>query len=56
MNENAEIAELDRGNIDHQYDQPSTLRGVQPYSVDAVNAKRLWQLSEELTKVEFTAN
>jgi NAD(P)-dependent dehydrogenase (short-subunit alcohol dehydrogenase family) len=54
--EDAEIAELDLGNIDHQYDKPSTLRGVKPYSVDADNAKRLWQLSEELTKVKFTAN
>jgi NAD(P)-dependent dehydrogenase (short-subunit alcohol dehydrogenase family) len=54
--EDAEIAELDLGNIDHQYDKPSTLRGVKPYSVDAANAKRLWKLSEALIKMEFTAN
>ncbi|GAB4022428.1 SDR family NAD(P)-dependent oxidoreductase [Spirosoma migulaei] len=54
--EDADIAELDTGNIDHQYDDPSTLRGVKPYSVDAEQAKRLWTLSEELTGVEFDAN
>lgn len=54
--ENGDIAELDYGNIDHQYDDPSTLRGVKPYSVDPENAKRLWQLSEEMTKVIFTAD
>jgi len=54
--ENADIAELDLGNIDHQYDDPSTLRGVKPYSVDADNAKRLWRLSEELTNVVFKAD
>nr|WP_294869761.1 SDR family NAD(P)-dependent oxidoreductase [uncultured Pedobacter sp.] len=54
--ENGDIAELDSGNINHQYDDPLTLRGVKPYSVDPENAKRLWQLSEELTKVIFTAD
>ncbi|HTE00547.1 MAG TPA: SDR family NAD(P)-dependent oxidoreductase [Mucilaginibacter sp.] len=54
--EDADIAELDLGNIDHQYDQPSTLHGVQPYSVNADNAKRLWYLSEQLTKVIFKAD
>ncbi|QHV98080.1 SDR family NAD(P)-dependent oxidoreductase [Spirosoma endbachense] len=51
--ENADVAELDLGNIDHHYDDPLTLRGVKPYSVDAENAKRLWTLSEELTGVSF---
>jgi len=51
--ENAEVAELDLGNIDHRYDEPLTLRGVQPYSLDEANAKRLWKLSEEMTGVKF---
>lgn len=51
--ENADLAELDLGNIEHRYDEPWTLRGVQPYSVDRINAKRLWKLSEEMTGVKF---
>ncbi len=51
--ENADVAELDLGNIEHKYDEPWTLRGVQPYSVDGVNAKRLWKLSEEMTGIKF---
>ncbi|UFH54029.1 SDR family NAD(P)-dependent oxidoreductase [Spirosoma sp. KNUC1025] len=54
--ENADIAEMDTGNIDHQYNDPLTLRGVKPYSVDADNAKRLWTLSEELTAVPFVVH
>ncbi|GAB3924435.1 SDR family NAD(P)-dependent oxidoreductase [Larkinella terrae] len=54
--ENADVAELDRGMINHQYDDPSSLRGVQPYSVAADNAKRLWTFSEELTAVSFAAS
>jgi len=54
--EDADIAELDLGNIAHRYDEPSTLRGVRPYAVDADNAKRLWLLSEDLTKVVFSAD
>jgi len=53
--EDADIAELDLGNIEHKYDDPSTLRGVKPYSVGAESAKRLWLLSEELTGMEFKA-
>ncbi|MFB9845475.1 SDR family NAD(P)-dependent oxidoreductase [Mucilaginibacter ginsenosidivorans] len=53
--EDGDVAELDLGNIDHQYGDPATLRGVQPYSVDAANARRLWSLSEKLTGVTFTA-
>ncbi|QMW05696.1 SDR family NAD(P)-dependent oxidoreductase [Spirosoma foliorum] len=53
--ENADVAELDLGTIEHRYDEPLTLRGVQPYSVDAENAKRLWTLSEQLTGVIFAA-
>jgi len=54
--ENADIAELDLGNIDHQYDKPETLRGVQPYSVDQENALRLWELSETLLGFKFSAD
>ncbi|GAB3911457.1 SDR family NAD(P)-dependent oxidoreductase [Larkinella knui] len=54
--ENADVAELDEGTIDHQYDDPSTLRGVKPYSVDADQAKQLWALSENLTGVRFLTN
>lgn len=53
--EDADIAELDLGNIPHQYDRPSTLRGVKPYSVDTENAKRLWDLSETMTGLVFEA-
>lgn len=51
--ENTNIAELDLGNIEHHYDEPSSLRGVTPYSVDADNAQKLWALTEELTGVTF---
>ena len=54
--ENADVAELDLGNIEHKYDDPSTLRGVQPYSLDEANARRLWKLSEEMTGIIFQAN
>lgn len=54
--ENADIAELDMGNINHQYDQPETLRGVKPYSVDRDNALRLWDLSEKLLGFQFLAD
>jgi NAD(P)-dependent dehydrogenase (short-subunit alcohol dehydrogenase family) len=52
--ENAEVAELDMGNIEHKYDDPVTLRGVQPYSLDKVNAKRLWAWSEQMTGQHFS--
>ncbi len=54
--ENADVAELDLGNIEHKYDDPGSLRGVQPYSLDESNAKRLWQLSEKMTGFAFHAN
>lgn len=54
--EDCDIAELDLGNIEHKYDEPSTLRGVKPYSVDEENAQRLWKLSEEMTGVTFPIN
>ena len=51
--EDAEVAELDEGNIEHNFGDPSSLRGVRPYAVDAENAKKLWALTEEMTKVSF---
>jgi len=51
--ENADIAELDLGNIEHKFDEPSTIRGVQPYSLDEASAKRLWTLSEKMTGITF---
>jgi NAD(P)-dependent dehydrogenase (short-subunit alcohol dehydrogenase family) len=51
--EDCDVAELDLGQINHQYDDPSTLRGVKPYAVDAENAKRLWELSEQMTGIKF---
>lgn len=54
--ENAEVAEIDNGDIEHRYDTPWTLRGVKPYSIDPENARRLWTLSEELTGITFEIN
>ena len=54
--ENADIAELDMGNIEKRYDEPFSLRGVQPNSLDETNAKQLWKLSEEMTGVSFNIN
>ncbi|MDO6429571.1 SDR family NAD(P)-dependent oxidoreductase [Flavitalea sp. BT771] len=49
--ENADIAELDEGSIEHKYDDPMTLHGVRSYSLDERNAKKLWALSEHMTGV-----
>ncbi|MDN3580793.1 SDR family NAD(P)-dependent oxidoreductase [Mucilaginibacter flavus] len=54
--EDADVAQLDKGNIEHNYNDPSSLRGVQPYSVNAANAVKLWVLSEEMTGVAFAVN
>lgn len=54
--ENADIAQLDKGDIEKRYDDPSTLRGVQPYSLDEMNARKLWKLSEEMTNITFPVN
>lgn len=54
--ENADVAELDLGQIEHRFDVPATIRGVQPYSLDETNAKRLWTLSEEMTGITFPVN
>ncbi|MBB6329343.1 NAD(P)-dependent dehydrogenase (short-subunit alcohol dehydrogenase family) [Chryseobacterium sediminis] len=53
--ENCDIAEIDRGQIEHRFDEPSTIRGVQPYSIDKKNAKQLWKLSEEMLGFCFDA-
>ena len=53
--ENADIAELDKG-IQHRYDEPSTQRGVKAYSIDPENARRLWELTEEMTNIDFPVN
>ncbi len=53
--ENCDIAEIDFGQIDHRYDDPETIRGVQPYSIDRKNAERLWKLSEEMLGFKFDA-
>ncbi len=49
--EDADIAELDLAN----FEQGNGLgtRGVQGYSLDEHNAKRLWNLTEEMIGVEF---
>jgi hypothetical protein len=54
--EDADVAELDNGNIVHDYSKPSTLRGVKPYSVDPENASKLWSLTEEMTGIQFPVN
>jgi NAD(P)-dependent dehydrogenase (short-subunit alcohol dehydrogenase family) len=54
--EDSDISELDRGNIEHKYDEPWTLHGVQPYSLNEESAKRLWKLSEEMTGITFRIN
>ncbi|GAA5101881.1 SDR family NAD(P)-dependent oxidoreductase [Chryseobacterium ginsengisoli] len=51
--ENCDIAEIDNGQIEHRYDEPSTIRGVQPYSIDAESAENLWKLSEEMIGIKF---
>jgi hypothetical protein len=54
--EDGDIAEVDEGQIEHRYDDPATLRGVRPYSVDASNARRLWEWTEERIGVKFPVN
>lgn len=53
--ENCDIAEIDEGQIEHRFDEPATIRGVQPYSIDKNNAERLWTLSEEILGFRFDA-
>jgi NAD(P)-dependent dehydrogenase (short-subunit alcohol dehydrogenase family) len=54
--ENCDVAEIDLGNIEKKYDDPSTQRGVQPYAVDEAKAKRLWNLSEQMLGMTFLSN
>jgi NAD(P)-dependent dehydrogenase (short-subunit alcohol dehydrogenase family) len=54
--EDCDVAQLDNGNIEHRYDDPSTLRGVRPYSVDGEKAKQLWMLSENMAAIQFPVN
>jgi NAD(P)-dependent dehydrogenase (short-subunit alcohol dehydrogenase family) len=49
--EDADIAELDLGNFGK--DDGLGTRGVQAYSLDESNAKRLWALSEKMTGITF---
>jgi NAD(P)-dependent dehydrogenase (short-subunit alcohol dehydrogenase family) len=51
--EDADVAQLDRGDLEHRFDAPWTLRGVRPYSLNARYAARLWQLTEEMTNIKF---
>ncbi len=54
--EDADVAELDLGNIEHVMSEPSTLHGVRPYAVNEINAKRLWDLSEQMLGITFHAD
>lgn len=54
--ENADVAELDLGQFEHRYDNPASMCGVKPYSVDPDKARRLWTLTEKLTGVSFAAD
>ncbi|TBO44459.1 SDR family NAD(P)-dependent oxidoreductase [Pedobacter kyonggii] len=49
--EDGDIAELDFGNFGK--DNGLGTRGVQPYSLDETNAKKLWTLTEEMTGITF---
>ncbi|UKB85320.1 SDR family NAD(P)-dependent oxidoreductase [Chryseobacterium sp. MEBOG06] len=51
--ENCDIAEIDKGQIEHRFDEPATIRGVQPYSIDKNNAQELWKLTENMLDVQF---
>lgn len=53
--ENCDVAETDLGQVEHRFDDPATIRGVQPYSIDKDNAERLWKLSEEILGFTFDA-
>ncbi len=49
--EDADIAELDLGNFGRNNGLGT--RGVQAYSLDEYNAKKLWNLTEEMTGIQF---
>jgi NAD(P)-dependent dehydrogenase (short-subunit alcohol dehydrogenase family) len=52
--EDGDVAELDLGNFGQ--DNGLGTRGVQPYSLNENNAKKLWDLSEEMTGIVFEVN
>ncbi|KQB99832.1 SDR family NAD(P)-dependent oxidoreductase [Pedobacter sp. Hv1] len=52
--EDGDVAELDLGNFGQ--DNGLGTRGVQPYSLDEGNAKKLWDLTEEMTGISFKVN
>lgn len=52
--EDGDIAELDLGNFGQ--DNGLGTRGVQLYSLDEGNAKKLWDLTEEMTGISFKVN
>jgi NAD(P)-dependent dehydrogenase (short-subunit alcohol dehydrogenase family) len=49
--QDVEVAELTSGNTENG--NALEAQGVQPYSVDENNAKRLWDLSEKMTGIAF---
>lgn len=52
--EDCDIAELDLGNFGQ--DSGLGTKGVQPYSLDKSNAKRLWDVTEKMTGITFKVN
>ncbi|WP_207420182.1 SDR family NAD(P)-dependent oxidoreductase [Desertivirga brevis] len=52
--EDGDIAELDLGHFTAGNGLGE--RGVQPYSLDETNAKKLWNLSEQMTGIRFEVN
>ncbi|ATP57146.1 oxidoreductase [Pedobacter ginsengisoli] len=52
--EDCDIAALDLGHFEK--DNGLGTRGVQPYSLDQVNAKKLWDLTEKMTGIIFKVN
>lgn len=54
--EDADVAVIDNGDIVHHFDDPATMRGVNPYSLNGEYAEKLWVLSESLTDTVFNVN
>ena len=52
--EDCDVAQPDNGVVKPNYDDPGSLRGVLPASLDANSASRLWMLSEKMTQIEFS--
>ncbi|WP_343672918.1 SDR family NAD(P)-dependent oxidoreductase [Chitinophaga sp.] len=51
--EDCDVAEIDNGQITHDYAMPATLHGIKPYSIDTDNAEKLWRLTETLAEIQF---